>query len=135
MKLLGFLSYFQTCTCFKLLKWSSVTLSLLARNDTRGGARCKNVGWCFIILFTNVWGSNLDMVTIFPPTCKVIKDVTINPKMWNIGRTQTVLGCVFEVGKSIKSNPLAYTFWQIFDIKLSLVNITPEIKFGYMPIT
>ena len=43
----------------------------------------------FSTAFKKLLGSKDGRVTILPPACKVGKDVTNNPKAWNIGNIQT----------------------------------------------
>ena len=62
----------------------------LARNWTRGGARCRKVGRCLVRAERNIPGSNPGRVTSFPPCHNMSDTVTFMAKMWNMGRMQTV---------------------------------------------
>ena len=72
-------------------RWSAVTAGWLARNPTRGGARCRVVGWWSRRVFRNMFGSNIGTVTSFPPCQSMLDMVTFMAKMWYMGSTHTVV--------------------------------------------
>ena len=70
-------------------------------------------------------GSKEGKVATWPPVWRVGSAVTIDAKMWNMGRIQIVRGWYKSVVSSEKFRPLPNMSWHMLLTKLRCVSITP----------